>query len=86
MLVDVSPIYLGNDFDCKEQETESDSYTVTCHPENNDLWHWGHKNPMNMSLNFVQRYIMENDLLSQWSMEQTTVWNDCLENIVLKEK
>ena len=29
---------------------------------------------------------LSRDLRSQWSLEQTTVCNDCLENIVLNEK
>ena len=43
-----------------------------------------------MLLNFFpmadNRKFLSHDLLSQWSLEQTTVCNDCLENIVLNEK
>ena len=40
---------------------------------------------MNMLLNFKGKFL-SHDLLSQWSLEQTTVCNDCLVNIVLNEK
>ena len=84
MLLDLSPIYLGNYFDCKEQETQYDSW------ENNNLWQWGHKKPMNVLLDFFPTVekgkFLSCDLLSQWSLEQTTVCYDCLENIVLNEK
>ena len=40
---------------------------------------------MNMLLNFFQQFL-SHDLLSQRSLEQTTVCNGCLKNIVLNEK
>ena len=50
MLLDASPNDLGNHFDYKEQETQYDS--STCLFENDNLWHLGNKNPMNMLLIF----------------------------------
>ena len=43
-------------------------------------------NPMNMLLFFSNGKFLPRDLLSQWSLEQTTMCYDCLENIVLNEK